>query len=270
MSEFFSDVIHTRIWEEEADPANPFSAARCYCRGYDVYQELLGKASYFDYLLLLLQGERPTRDASAALECLAIALANPGPREPSVHAAMCSGVAGAPASATLMAAVAVGAGSYGGGREVFLAMQNWQKYNCSLAQWQTCLTSLPEYTPPLIWPRIEHQPGFDPHGIDCAQPVLQTLSRIAQLLPAGRLAWLMQQRLLLEAAAGLPLAMTGVAAATFIDLGLTPPAGEMLTLMLRLPGAAAHALEQAQAGFKQFPFFPLDLQNDPGPSMEQA
>jgi citrate synthase len=29
----------------------------------------------------------------------------------------------------------------------------------------------------------------------------------------------------------------------------------MLYLLLRLPGAAAHALEQKQLGFKRFPFF---------------
>ena len=34
--------------------------------------------------------------------------------------------------------------------------------------------------------------------------------------------------------------------------------------VLRLPGAAAHALEQQRQGFRQFPFFALDLQNDPG------
>jgi citrate synthase len=54
--------------------------------------------------------------------------------------------------------------------------------------------------------------------------------------------------------------MAGVAAAIFGDLGFTPQEGEMLYLLLRLPGAAAHALEQSAGGFKQFPFYPVELQ----------
>ena len=49
--------------------------------------------------------------------------------------------------------------------------------------------------------------------------------------------------------------MSGVAAATCRDLGLNAEQGEMLYLLLRLPGAAVHALEQARLGFKRFPFF---------------
>ncbi len=268
MKELFSDVFHTQIWEEEAEPDNPFAAAHCFCRGYDVYEDMMGQAGYFEYLFLLLQGEKPAPNAAKALELLAFALANPGPRDPSVHAAMSSGVIGSPAQASLMAAIAVGAGSCGGGREVFLAMQNWLANGMDLEKWQPCLRTPPPATPPLIWPTIEHAPGFDPHGVRCTRPVMQTLAHLAKLLPNGRLQWLSQHRETLETAAGIPLAITGVAAAALCDLGFTSGAGEMLFLMLRLPGAAAHALEQAKAGYKQFPFFALDLQNDPGPVKE--
>ena len=41
----------------------------------------------------------------------------------------------------------------------------------------------------------------------------------------------------------------------------------MLYLMLRLPGAAVHALEQEKLGWRRYPFFNdgLKLTNDPGP-----
>ena len=39
----------------------------------------------------------------------------------------------------------------------------------------------------------------------------------------------------------------------------------MLLLLLRLPGAAVHALEQKDIGHKNFPFFRVELENDPGP-----
>ena len=32
----------------------------------------------------------------------------------------------------------------------------------------------------------------------------------------------------------------------------------MLFLMLRLPGAAAHALEQGEMGFRKFPFYTIE------------
>ena len=78
-----------------------------------------------------------------------------------------------------------------------------------------------------------------------------------------RLPWLEANRLSLEAAAGLPLAMSGVISAAFADLGFTPEQGEMLHLLLRLPGAAAHALEQSHRNYKEFPFFQVELENDP-------
>ena len=55
MSDDFGQVIHSHIWQEEPEPNNPFAAARCVCRGYNVYDDLLGKASYIDYLHLLIK-----------------------------------------------------------------------------------------------------------------------------------------------------------------------------------------------------------------------
>lgn len=265
MSDDFSQVIHSHIWAEEPESNNPFVAAVCHCCGYDVYGDLLGKASYIEYLYLLFKGARPASDASKALEVLAVALANPGPRDPSVHAAMAAGVGGSPASSALMAALAAGAGSYGGARDVLLSMEDWNKCGTDMSLWKIVLTSPREQTRPLFWPQIEHSPGFDAHGVTCATPVCQTLEHLAEILPSDQVAWLCKNRNELEALAERPLAMSGVAAAALTNLGFSAAEGEMLTLLLRLPGAAAHALEQKQRGFRQFPFFSLDLQNDPGP-----
>lgn len=265
MSDNFSDVIHTGIWQEQAEPDNPFAAAVCRAHGYDVYGQLLGRASYIEYLYLLLKGERPNAETAAALTILAVALANPGPRDPSVHAAMATGATGAPSSSALMAAIAAGAGSSGGAREVLLAMQIWGECGTDLDMWRARLTT-PMANRPLFWPQAGHAPGFDPHGVRCATPVLQLLAALRAVLPNGHLAWLEANRPALEQACGIPLAQNGVVAAAFSDLGLTPAEGEMFTLLWRLPGAAVHALEQAQRGFRQFPFFETELGNDPGPA----
>src|SRR5215510_8419959 len=117
--------IQSRIWLEEPESDNPFATRSAFCHGYDVYGEMIGRASWADMIHLLFKGEAPSDAARAALDLLAVAFANPGPREPSVHAAMCGGVGGSVAAASLMAALAVGAGSLGGAREIALAMEAW-------------------------------------------------------------------------------------------------------------------------------------------------
>lgn len=264
------DVIHSRLWEEEAEDDDPFSAQACYCSGYDVYGEVLAQASLPEYLYLLFRGERPSPPFARALEILAIAVANPGPRDPSVHAAMCAGVGGSPAAAALMAALAAGAGVSGGAREVFLSMQLWASCSHRPDTWREALQAPPPAGKMQVWPKAEHPPGFAPYGRRCARPVRQTLSALAACLDSGCIAWLEENRASLEHIAGRPLAMSGVIAAALTDLGFPPAAGEMLTLLLRLPGAAAHTLEQGENGFRRFPFFAIDIANDPGPRADRG
>lgn len=253
--------IQTRIWREEAEAEDPFTAAAAYCHGYDVYGDLLGKARWADMLYLLLRGEAPAPRQALLLDALAVALANAGPRDPMIHAAMCGGTGGSTAASTLMAALAVGAGHLGGGREVMLAMRRWKECGTDLAAWEGRLRAPPAGAP-TSWPDPEHQPGFVPNGAVTGRPVKQTLACLAALASGPELPWLAEQREKLEAAAGLPLALSGVAAAAYVELGLSPGEGEMLHLLLRLPGAAAHALEQRGLGHKKFPFYANDLQVD--------
>jgi citrate synthase len=264
------ETIHTRIWQEEAEPDNAFAALSCHCHGYDVYGELLVHASWIEYLFLLFRGEAPTAQQAKLLEGLAIALANPGPRDAAVHAAMCGGVGGSTSASCLMAALAVGAGASGGAREVFNAMGDWQARGTDLALWQSGLSVKPVDDPADVWPVAGHPAGFDPYGVRCTAPVLRTLAYLSSQNCGLSLDWLQANRAALETAAGLPLAMTGVAAAAMCDLGLTPEQGEMLHLLLRLPGAAVHALEQKDYGHKNFPFFRIELENDPGPAHRVA
>lgn len=253
--------IRSRIWSEDAEPDNPFAARTAYCRGYDVYGQMLGNVRWVEMLYLLFQEQRPTKVQADILETLAVALANPGPRDPSVHAAMCGGVGGSTAGASLMAALAVGAGKLGGAREVFLAMEAWDACGTSLDAWQAWARR-PADGDGSIWPESAHPPGFDPNGVSTATPVRQTLAGLARRGVGDRLAWLNTQRDALERVVGYPLAMSGVAAAAFADLCFSPEQGEMLHLLLRLPGAAAHALEQRPLGYKKFPFGAMELTPD--------
>ena len=187
-----------------------------------------------------------------------------------------------------MAAIGVGAGNLGGARAVFHMMQAWQRCGNNLPRWleyfadfpeQNCSASDVQEPSGDVWLPLEHPPGFAPHGVRCAQPVKQTLTRLVECYKEsnrdGRggehTSWLLQHREALEIAVNMPLAMTGVIAAAMLDLEFDAEQGEMLTLLLRLPGAAAHALEQRERGWKSFPFHGdgLTVTNDPerGPSV---
>lgn len=255
--------IHTRIWLEEPEPDNPFATRAAFCRGYDVYGEMLGRVSWTQMILLLFLGEAPSAQHEVLFESLAVVLANPGPRDPSVHAAMCGGVGGSPAAANLMAALAVGAGQYTGAREVRTAMLGWETCGTDLDKWRAWRADIMQTEVAQIWSTPQHTPGFDPHGTSVPTTVRQALMHLGTLSPGPRLPWLAREHQSLGNALGGTLAMSGVAAATLADIGLSPDQGEMLYLLLRLPGAAAHALEQRGYGYKKFPFYPVELEDDP-------
>lgn len=249
------ETITTKIWSETAEPDNPFAAAVCHCAGFDVYGGLLKNASYIEYLFLLFKLEPPSKTQSALLEGLAIALANPGPRDHSVRAAMSSGVGGSTHAAALIAALSVGAGNLGGAREVFHAVQYWGRCGVEFDAWQDAIENPLQEERMDVWLPMEHPPGFDPNGVTCPTPVVQTLAHLAKVGQGQNLPWLHNNREKLEDYAGCPLAFSGVAAAVLYDLEFAPEQAEMLYLLLRLPGAAVHSLEQEKLGWRKYPFF---------------
>jgi len=260
------EQITTKIWREEAEPDNPFAAKTSYCAGYDVYGDLLGKVSLIEYLWLLFKLDPPSKTQSRTLEGLAVALANPGPRDHSVRGAMNTGVGGSTRASALIAAISIGAGNLGGAREVFIAMQYWQQCGADLESWIDIIQNPPRDKRGDVWPEMEHIPGFDPNGASCPKPVQQLLKHLVDIEQDDILVWLQSHRQTLEQHAQSPLAFSGVAAATLFALGFEPEQAEILFLMLRLPGAAAHALEQEKMGWSRYPFFGdgLTLTNDPG------
>lgn len=262
-----TEVIHTKIWREDPEPDNPFAAAKCYCAGYDVYGEILQKASWSEYLYLLFKQQRPSESDALLLEKIAIAVANPGIRSHSVRAAMCAGVGGSTAASALIAALATGAGNYHGGHEVSQMMQWWSLCETDLSKWKKQFVSPPHIKRAEVWTDMEHAPGFDPHGESCSLPTRQTLDVLEKNSSGKYLPWLKNNRETLEDAADMPLHLTGVVATAFMDLQLQPEQGEILYLLLQLPGAAVHALEQQTNGWRKYPFFgnAVSLLNDPGP-----
>ena len=255
MSSAISETISTKIWDELPEPDNPFAAAHCYCSGFDVYGDLLKNANYTDYLYLLFKLEPPTKTQSMILEGLAIALANLGPRDHSVRAAMNAGVGGSTHASALIAALSVGAGNLGGAREVSYGVEYWRTCGRDINKWDDLIAEPPVQERLDVWLPMEHPPGFDPNGVNCPTPVIQTLEHLASAHEAQNLRWLLDNREELESLTGHPLAFSGVAAAACYELDLQPEQAEMLFLLLRLPGAAVHAMEQEKLGWRKYPFF---------------
>ena len=266
-------VYHSNFWFEEPEESNPFAAKACYCHGYDVYSQVIEKAGWFEYLLLMFKGNRPQPHEAVLLEKLALVLANQGPKEASIRAAMNGGVAGTNHSSALMCALAVGSGLYGGAQELEICMRLWLEGEQDIERWKARLQAPQEDERADIWPAIEHPPGFDPNGDQIPTTLLQSLELLVRFAPDdGALVWLRAHRCNLEGFFGCPISITAIAAATFVDLGLDQDQGSMLYLMLRLPGAAVHALEQREMGWKKFPFYSpaIQLEDDPGPCQKTA
>lgn len=261
------EVIHSKIWQEIPEPDNPFAAAACYCSGFDVYGDLLGKISWIEYLYLLFKLEPPSESQARLLEGLAVALANPGPRDLSVRAAMNGGVGGSLSASCLIAALGPGSGEYGGAREAFLLSKLWNKCGTDIEAWYSHLAQYNREESVKVWPEIEHIPGFDPYGNSTPTPVLQVIDVLLGNGKPERLLWLASNRKALENFTKVPINMVNVAVAVMLDIGFEEEQIEMLFLLLRLPGAAAHAIEQRHYGLKKYPFFAdgLVLTNDPGP-----
>mgnify|MGYP001035817370 CR=1 FL=1 len=257
----------TEIWHETPSE-NPYYAKACYCYGYNIYEDVLAKAAYPDYLYLLLTGQRPTKDMSQLFEKVLIALAHPGLRDPSVRAAMNAGVGGSRAAAALMGAIAVGAGQAGGAHELRLSLLITQQAKNDITQWSNQFKSLFENQVCDVWPALEFVPGFDPHQATASQITLKMLDVFAAHAGAqSQSAWLLQHYKQLEQQLGYGLNFIGATASALFDLHFTPEIAEYFFMIARLPGAAIHAQESRQLGHKKHPFFtdwPV-LLNDPGP-----
>ena len=88
------EQITTKIWREEPEPDNPFAASACYCAGYDVFGDLLGKISLIEYIWLIFKLDPPTSEQARLFESLAVAHCGwcgvgkprpPGPQRPRSH-----------------------------------------------------------------------------------------------------------------------------------------------------------------------------------------
>ncbi|MET1253629.1 hypothetical protein [Aliikangiella maris] len=259
-------IITSSIWYEQADEQSEFQPKSISCMGYDIVNQILPNATWIEYLFLLISGKRAEPQEKLLLEKLSLILCNPGLRDFGVRAAMNAGVGKAPASSILISGISCSAGQFYGSQEVSLCMQ-WMKASVKLSDAESSdgktsdfeplsfINALKKLDKKEVLPDIKHPPGFDIHFEKTSPFVLECLQFLTKAVSSSYLNGLEEHRETIESTAGYPISLICVLAAGFCDLGLTEEQCEYLFLILRLPGIAAHALEQKELGWKKFPFF---------------
>lgn len=256
-TERFVDRVETEIWLEQASAANPYIAQAAFCRGYDM-RELLAHCSYWEFIYLLLTGQRCTREQHALLERLGIALANPGPRHPAVRAVMAAAVSRTEPANLLPLGLSVLAGAHLGAAEVTGAM-HYLRRAVKRDPHAEAADRIAAGTQDSGAGDSRSAPGFGTryHGTDAW---VQTLASALTSLPAANktLAWADQFAAELTRVGAGGWLMPGLAAAAFLDLGFHPRQGAPLFQWLSAPGLIAHADEMANKPLTAFPFIEDD------------
>jgi citrate synthase len=214
--------------------------------------ELLEKRSFVDVLFLLFQGELPNANQADLLERLMIAMINPGPRHPASRAAMVAGASKSDPVHLLPISLAILGGTHLGAGEIEPAML-FLNSHCEKNPEKTAPEILKQNMKPIDgdWHPV---PGFGSSfgGIDNLSKNMAAHLR-AQPGAGNALAWGGVFAEVLECH-GLGWLPTGLAAATFCDLGFLPTAGPGLYQILCAPGILAHGLEFASKPITAVPF----------------
>ncbi len=244
----FSHKVRTSIWKEEPAPTNAFFPRRSLCHGYDFFGELLGSRPFTHVVYLLMRGELPGGLEARTLDLLMTSVINPGPRHWAVRAAMNGAVGGTSIGNCLVAGLGTLQGEYLGAQcvreaaEMFL----WAREQAAdPAQTSTVFASR--------WPEL---PGY---GLLYSERDSRA-ARVAELLesmelagPVLNLARAAEQSIAAEHRIWLTL--PGVFAAALLDLGFSEDQAAGLFLIASAPGILAHAAEQRNRRWNEYPIY---------------
>jgi len=250
-NESFVEKTRTNIWHEVPVDENPYIAESCHCHGYDLI-ELMQKKSYVEVLFLLFRGELAKPDQTRLLEKLMIALINPGPRHPATRAAMNAGVGKTDSVHILPIALSIMGGEHLGAGSIEPAMRFLRKHlkadPKSVVQDLLTSTHKPGEGDRIVAPGFGSRFG----GVD--QIPLQVANSLLDMPASGKcLTWGHQfARALGDENMG--WLATGLAAATFADLGFQPRMGPGLFQILSAPGLFAHGIELSNKPTTSMPF----------------
>jgi citrate synthase len=221
-------------------------------RGYPL-DEMMGRLSFGEAIYLLLQGELPTPAIGRLMEALLVSFIDHGATPPSTLASRNTATTGAPLRACVAAGV-LGFGRYFGG-DITACMQLLDE---GLA---LCRGGMPirDAAAQVLGPYLtsgETPPGFG-HRFHSRDPRATRLFQMAMELELDgehirfirALEFELQHAHEGEETATAktpPVNIDGAIAAVCGDLGLKPDVADALFVISRVPGIAAHALEERE------------------------
>jgi citryl-CoA lyase len=220
---------------------------RILIRGYPI-DELMGRVSFGDALYLLLSGELPSSTISRLIDAILVGFIDHGVTPPPTLAARHTASTGAGLT-NAVAAGLLGFGRHYGG-DVGLCRHLLDEGLDMAGSSMLVNSAANDHVEQLVQADRIPPPGFG-HRYHTVDPRVTRLLQIAhelevdhlytQYIRAVELA--LSRHPALEGSA-LPINVDGAIAAVCGDLGLDPAVAEGLTMISRVPGLVAHALEE--------------------------
>ncbi|PIW47909.1 MAG: hypothetical protein COW18_08065 [Zetaproteobacteria bacterium CG12_big_fil_rev_8_21_14_0_65_54_13] len=260
------ESIRTTICHETASASNPFVAGKTLWHGYDA-QKLCGNYGWTEMLFLMSQGELPTTKQNDLLNKTMAFLANPGPRDAGVRAAMNCGLGKTPLPTILTTGLTVRGGMAEGAMHVEAAMRF---LNGRLPAGEACSADQPDYAGVLIhnyrqfwrehkddevvpWPEIP--PGFGHHYGERDSRAIKLMDLIndqcSDMLRLSRAL----ETVLSRDEVSVYLTLPGVVAAILCGLGFSPEHGAGVYMIAGSAGILAHGIEQLPRSWNEYPFW---------------
>lgn len=247
----FSEKISTKIWSETASQDNPYVAEKCLVHGYDLL-DITRNLSFSESIFLNIRGSLPSQEQLDLFNALLSGLSNLGPRHAAVRAVMNAAVSKTKIQNLLPLGLAIAGGDFLGAAEVEQSIKFISKnINKSPAQ---LATSLIENYQEDSEENAVIAPGFGARFGQADPVCAQLADALVKFSASGRsLLWASD---FCDALAAKKFGwyITGVAAATFCDLGFTPKASAGLFQLAIAPGMLAHGLEMSGKPLTTMPF----------------
>jgi citrate synthase len=218
-------------------------------RGYAL-DELMGRLPFGDAIYLLLTGELPSPSISRLVDAMLVSFIDHGVMPPSTLAARNAATTGASVRGAVAAGVVAFGRHYGGD---VLACRTLLDEGIELAGMSQMMSAAATDIVEQMVQRDEIPPPGFGHRFHTVDPRATRLMQIAheleadhrytQFIRALEMA-LARHPALVEQT--LPINVDGAVAAICGDLGLPPEVADALLLISRIPGLAAHVLEEQQ------------------------
>jgi citrate synthase len=220
---------------------------RILLRGYPL-DELMGRASFGDTIYLLLTGELPSPSIGRLMDAMLVSFIDHGVTPPSTLAARNTATTGASIRGSVAAGV-LGFGRYHGG-DALACRQLLDDGLARARSGQSMAEAAKDMVAALVAGGEMPPPGFG-HRYHTIDPRATRLLQIAHELEVDH-EYTMLIRAIEHAITchpelagqSLPVNVDGAIAAICGDIGLPPEVADAVLIISRVPGLAAHALEE--------------------------